>query len=745
MRDDSRTNKWAIGELAVHALTPEQSLIMTPRGKRYVVQVGADDLRSWHARHSVPHAPGELTDGMPEGFASVVEALRKDGVLQPVGGVPEAVWLRAPHPSLSVDRLRRTTVVVVGDEPLRSGIAGVLRAGEYAGVEVADLAELAALAGRTDLLVVAGAVQPAGKKLREVEEFCQAQRLPWIPVRWQEGRIFAGPGMIPGVTATFEDLVKRRLTAARDERIHHSVWDEPGLPPVMTAAEAGWAYNVLGTQIERWLAGAYRADIAGSEIELDVIENLVNHHFILPVPGTPGRVPPSPADIWKLTDAQTGVVTTIRRVSGRFGLPPTLHVVGVDVADMRRVAAWPNDRQAFGTSWESSDAAQTSATGEAVERYCGNYIEPGRNTVTGSFNELRRQGLRALDPAEIALYSETQYRTRGFPFVPFTRDSEVTWVEGRSLTRQEIVWVPAFMVYVMWHERQGLQEARHSYPVLAGIAAGPSREYAEMSALEEVIERDATMIWWSTKQRLPKLSLPPRAAALISSVAHRYEVSLIHLENDFAVPVMAAALRDRDKGHLGIGFAARENCVVAAEKALAEAFTLQMSCQSLDDRSSRDHWQSTGLQSMRNIKPWRADRYYLDDYRADFHDVVDLICQQQIYLDPRAGDAVRDRVFDLPERDWDGLPLMPARSLELLRAAVERENREVISVDVTTSDVASVGFSVVRVLVPGLVSNFPAAFPLWGLDRVRRAPVRLGWQPVPLDESELSTFPLPHV
>jgi thiazole/oxazole-forming peptide maturase SagD family component len=736
---------WIVAELAVHTMGSDSSLIVTPRGKRFMVQVSADMMLAWVARCDGTMATDALSEGMPEGFGSVVAALQKDGSLQRARGTSERFWHRASHPHLNVRRLRRTTVLVVGDEPLAGELASALAKGEYAGVERLSFDELPTAAGRTDVLIIAAAIQPAGKKLAAVEEFCQERGIPWVPVRWQDARLFAGPGIIPGSTATFRDLLERRLTAARTEKMHQCSWYETGMALEITAAEAGWACHTVAVQIERWLAGAYRADIAGSEIELDVIENTVNHHFVLPIPGTGGVVAPSAADVWKLTDSQTGIVTTIRKVSGEFGLPAALHLVGVDLADMRRIAEWPNDRQAFGTSWESFDQAQTSATGEAIERYCGNFVERGRSTIRGSYSQLRRQGVRALDPRDIVLYSERQYGTRGFPFKPFTYDSEVTWVEGQSLTRGERIWVPAFLVYVMWHERQGSQEARHCYPVLAGIAAGPDREYAELSALEEVVERDATMVWWSTRQRLPKLTIPPRIRVLTSTVTDLYEVSLIHLENQFSVPVVAAALRERDKGFLGIGFAARESCEVAAEKALAEAFTLQMTCQSLDDEAARDRWQSSGLQSMRNIKPWRADRRYLEDYRPDFHDVVDLICQQQIYLDPRAGESVRDRVFDLPEREWTGLPALPDRSLAAMRAAVEAEGYEVISVDVTTSDVASAGFSVVRVLVPGLVSNFPAAFPHWGNDRVRNAPEQLGWRSAPLEETELSTFPLAHV
>lgn len=67
-----------------------------------------------------------------------------------------------------------------------------------------------------------------------------------------------------------------------------------------------------------------------------------------------------------------------------------------------------------------------------------------------------------------------------------------------------------------------------------------------------------------------------------------------------------------------------------------------------------------------------------------------------------------------------------------------------LSVDLTTCDVAAAGFHAAHTLVPGLVSNFPAGSPLWGNGRISDAAVALGWRDEPLAEHELNVFPLPH-
>jgi hypothetical protein len=65
----------------------------------------------------------------------------------------------------------------------------------------------------------------------------------------------------------------------------------------------------------------------------------------------------------------------------------------------------------------------------------------------------------------------------------------------------------------------------------------------------------------------------------------------------------------------------------------------------------------------RFVKPFRADRRYLDDYRADLRDVVDLMCQLQIYLDPRAVECVRPWADVAEGRDIADIPSLPDGSL----------------------------------------------------------------------------------
>jgi ribosomal protein S12 methylthiotransferase accessory factor len=392
-----------------------------------------------------------------------------------------------------------------------------------------------------------------------------------------------------------------------------------------------------------------------------------------------------------------------------------------------------------GSAFNDPEGAERAALGESAERYCGNILDTLPITE-GSYYELRRKGIPVLDPSDLVLYSEGQYNAHGFPFVPFTRDLRVHWVTGRSLVDDREILVPASLVYVNWYSAGFAADPPTNFCAFAGIAAGPNLDFAVASGMEEIIERHATMVWWLNAQPMPRVESV--AAPLVSPPLR---AAFVYLDNEFGVPVAAAIVHDDESQLVNIGFSARPAFEQAASKALTEAFTLQ--------EGSRDLLRPDGLQwkvmaagelNGRAFKPWRADRRYLDDFREDMHDCDDLMVQQEVYLDPRAGRRMRHLLEPDSVRDATGLPELPSRSRETMVTALGRAGTEPIVVDITTPDIASAGLRVVRVIAPGTVGNGPAAFPFLGRDRVRQIPVELGWRDSPRDEAALNYFPLPH-
>ena len=410
-----------------------------------------------------------------------------------------------------------------------------------------------------------------------------------------------------------------------------------------------------------------------------------------------------------------------------------------DVADIRAVTSWANNVLCQGSAFDDAVSAQRAAVGESVERYCGNILDtlPVKH---GSYAQLRRAGVPALDPRRLVLYSDRQYAAPGFPFVPLDADLPVHWVPGRSALSGHEVWVPASLVYVNWYSADVAAAPPTNFCAFAGIAAGPSLDFAVMSAIEEVVERHATMVWWLNGQPLSRVEGVSAPAAAAGTRA-----SFVHLDNEFGVPVAAAIVHDDHDSLVNVGFSARPDFASAASKALTEAYTLQEGSRDLLHADGL-HWRvmTEGELNGRAFKPWRADRRYLDDFRTDMHDCDDLMVQQQVYLDPRAGELMRPLLEPVASRSLASVPRLAQRSRATMTAALERADIEPIVVDITTPDVASAGLAVVRVLTPGTIGNAPAAFPFLGHGRVQRIAVELGWRDEPLAESEVNLFPLPH-
>lgn len=449
--------------------------------------------------------------------------------------------------------------------------------------------------------------------------------------------------------------------------------------------------------------------------------------------------------IARLVDPRFGVVTHLTRFRSPPKLPRALVLCSALVAEVLRCGPWPADRVATGMAFEDEERARAGAVGEAVERYCGNFVPA--DLVRSSYRALRRRGVPAVDPAELVLYSDRQYAARGFPFVALDGDLEVLWVRGRDLATGEETLVPASLVYVNYFFGPRAGEPPTNFAMYAGLAAGTDLAHAQAGALEELIERDATVIWWHSGGTAPGLDVGGTALpALLAAAEPGIRYHFVHIRSSFEVPVVGALLVDDDLGIVGLGVAARPDPLAAAEKAAAEACSLWVYATGLLDPQG-DTWTAlrSGMLDQRAFKPYRADRRYLDDYRPDFTDVLDLGSQSQIYLDPRMRPHVEPlmapretvRATDLPTVDE------PDRRKAYLSRLAAR-GLAAISVDVTTPDIRTAGLAVVRVVVPGLCPNAPAAFPFLGGRRLYSEPVTLGWRARTLTEDDMVLTPIPH-
>lgn len=589
------------------------------------------------------------------------------------------------------------------------------------------------------------------------EDHARAAGLMWAPLHLTETGIAYGPYLEPADTDEGvdtvpcpgpRDLVARWITAA-DNADHVRA----RLNPPVISVQRPHLHDVLpalaafAADVERWL----QADLAeGSWHHVVHTAGRRVAHPVLPVPeaGHPAHLPTtgcqpglSPADV---VDAATGIVVGLRPIHLSPEFPRGAVYVESQTADMGRVRPWAANIYNAGSAWDDEDVARQGAIGEAVERYCGNVYRP-EHLRRCSYDKLVADGEHAVDPRTLALFSPKQYARPGMPFVPFTTGLEVSWVPGRSLATGQVTWVPASLVYVNWNTGDSILDPPVNPAYYPGIAAAPSREAALCNALEEVVERDAAMVWWLSGAPLAPLPEPEfarRRAIPGSSVT----TTFVAVPNRFSLPVLGAVVEDRSDGICTLGLACRHTPELAARKALLEGLGLVESARDMQ-RPDGGFWESYAEAGSPDqpIKDIRPDRRYLEDYRADFRDVTDLFCQLQVQLDPRARATTTARWRAQPDgADWNTLPELPERSSTAYVDALVDEGFDPLCVELTTSDVRAAGWTAVRVVVPGLVPNFPTAFPPLGTGRVQDEAIHLGLRAGPFEEDDVYRFPMPY-
>ncbi|MFE7134939.1 YcaO-like family protein [Streptomyces sp. NPDC057638] len=446
-----------------------------------------------------------------------------------------------------------------------------------------------------------------------------------------------------------------------------------------------------------------------------------------------------------LVDPVCGLIRSVAPVPHPRGTPTRYTAMTAEVADARRFGAWPADRVSLGTTFGDPEGARIAAVAEAVERYCGNRLPPPGHPAAPrrtSAAQLLAEGRRVYGPGELPSYASWQYERPGFPYRPLTADTPALWV--RADEGGEECWAPVALTHLNWRQGPLRELPRTHHLNYAGIATGQGLDDAIERGLLEVVERDALEVWWHLDG--PARGIDPASVPGLDRDLDGcgLEISLVEMESEFA-PCVAALARDPETGIHAAGFACRYDPAEAARKAVLEAVHTWVFTQGAVDA---DGWVfqaiDAGLLAPGLYLGHRADRRYLDDCGTDFAAVRDLGAHVQVWLDPRLTPLARR--FTHPERGTVPVSALRSGSRERLDAALAAGGHRVITLDLTTEDVAETPLRVARVLVSGLVPNAPAAFAYLGCERLTQAALGRGWRTAPpRDPEDFTLAPPPHM
>ncbi|GGE78596.1 YcaO-like family protein [Nesterenkonia cremea] len=447
-------------------------------------------------------------------------------------------------------------------------------------------------------------------------------------------------------------------------------------------------------------------------------------------PPTAGPVAP-PSSVEDLIDPVTGIIRRVREVLPQPRAPKSYVSLTAEVADARRLGEWPADRVSLGTTFDDPQGAWIAAVGEAVERYCGNFIprQPHPEFREGTHTQLSSEGLPLIDLKNLPQYAEWQTAAPDFPYAGLDADTPTLWTRCDDGT-----WLPSSLIHLNWRQSGFRHLPRTHHLNYAGIATGQDHADARRRGLLELVERHALETWWHLDLPTAGVDLASVPGLLDQLAGCDLDCSLVVMPNEFA-PAMAALVRDPVTGIHAAGFSAKLDPADAARKAVLEAVHTWVYSQGCVDA---DGWVfqavQAGLMAEGLYLRHRQDRRYLDDVGPRFSRVRDLGAHVQVWLDPRVHHlAARftdpaygtQRLDQLQSSRWvselgAGMGrcggAATQNDVETVDARLAARGHRVLTKDLTTDDIAETPLRVVRTFVTGLVPNAPAAFGYFGCE-----------------------------
>ncbi len=414
-----------------------------------------------------------------------------------------------------------------------------------------------------------------------------------------------------------------------------------------------------------------------------------------------------------------GLISRLEQILSGPG-EPRMFTVSSITANLQNISStWIPGSQ--GASGFSSEEATIGAIGETIERYCAACYDWDDLTYASQ----REIGPEAIGMDRFSLYTDDIYEQPNSFLTRWRPDLPLYWARGESMITGETRYVPAEMVYTPYLLDNPKKAPMVATGVSTGQACHTNKTQALLSGICEAIERDAFMITWM--RRIPPVRLEIHEDPFLSRVYSRYfdcpsvkfEVYSIGL--DWPVPVVLCVGRGvtRRGPFINVGASARVSERDAALKALTEG-------------SQGTAWVR---EIVRSRKDWRP--------APDFRNLITFEDHLYTYCFPEhisGAGFILNTPASRPVLEDSPASGDPQTALAFCVDAIAAKGLEPIAVDLTTPEIADLGFFVPKVLVPGLahltaVHTMPAlATPRY--TEVPRAlgltdPIHSQWNPDP--------------
>ncbi len=242
-----------------------------------------------------------------------------------------------------------------------------------------------------------------------------------------------------------------------------------------------------------------------------------------------------------LIDERVGIIRHVDETPRDPGSPDLFHFFA-QACDTQALSGQTNFSKTGGVSFERSSAL-AKAVGEAIERYCGAQYDfadlPLHTYADAPFP--------CVHPSEFALLSPAQYNLPTATLAPFDEHTPARWALTFDPLTGQVWHVPAAMVYVPYIYHRGKGESPIAQSISTGLACHGGFAEAALSAVCEVIERDAFTITWQAMLGHPQIrveSLSERNRDITARIEKAgYPVTLFDMTMDTGVPSILAVSR----------------------------------------------------------------------------------------------------------------------------------------------------------------------------------------------------------
>jgi ribosomal protein S12 methylthiotransferase accessory factor len=697
----------------------------------------------------------ELAPAKPAEIYYVLEFLEKRGHLTDRvpgrDGPDEAYWA-----SLDIDPGSAWAAIRAGRVRIRSvgsvDPAPLIRAVKEAGLNLTD--------ADPDLEVVVTDDYLRGELPGWAAE-ARAANVPWMVVRplgreFWIGPLFPARAAIPGAGGSAESpaacftCLQHRLR--RNQQVQEFLRSRNGWPdPLPTAVAAlpaaiGAACQLAAVECAKFLAGAPH-NLDNRLLSMDTRTWVARKHALVrypacPVCGDPPQERPGPVHLTHrsakpsegsghrasppeetlkkyehLISPIAGIVSMIEAPAGTGGVFQVCIGGANGAIPLDSMASFKvSFRHRSAGKGPTSVQARASALAESLERYSTEYTGAEFRTLA-SFREL---GGDAIHPNSVMGFSDRQFQdreawnARGSRFntvpEPLDPDHSIPWTPVWSLTEERAKYLPTQFLFFPGPTVWPAPRPRCCRACSNGNAAGNNLEEAVLQGFMELVERDATAIWWYNRLRRPGVDLASFQLSYLTELAAHYltldrDLWALDLTHDLGIPVFAALSCNRKtRGQVLFGLGCSLDPAVALLRAFAE---LNQFVSGLGAESQCALGDDETLRWLRTATP-ENQPYLLPDSSLPPR-------RRQDFDNATSGDLLED--------------------IRFCRRVVEGKGMEMLVIDLTRADA---GMPVAKVIVPGLRHFWARYAP----GRLYDVPVAMGWLERPHTEAELNPNPV---